>query len=93
MITGIDHVQITIPPGKEEAARAFYCQMLGLPEIAKPDSLKPRGGFWLQVCDQQMHVGLEENVERHRTKAHVAYAVSDLQVWRTALAAQAIEIL
>jgi catechol 2,3-dioxygenase-like lactoylglutathione lyase family enzyme len=93
MITGIDHVQITIPPGAEEAARAFYCRLLGLREIDKPASLKKRGGFWLQVGDRPVHVGVEENVDRRSTKAHIAYAVSDLEAWRTVLASQGIEIL
>jgi hypothetical protein len=29
-ILGIDHVQLAIPPGGEEAARRFYGQVLGL---------------------------------------------------------------
>ena len=35
----------------------------------------------------------EEGVERHATKAHVAYAVTDLAVWRARLAAAGVEIL
>lgn len=49
MITGIHHVQLTIPTGAEEEAKAFYCGVLGLDEIEKPESLKGRGGFWLRV--------------------------------------------
>src|SRR5579864_7966881 len=85
MIVGIDHVQITIPKGGEAEARAFYCDFLGLPEIEKPDSLKSRGGFWLAVGDRQLHVGTEEGVDRRATKAHVAYAVDDLEFWRRRL--------
>ena len=33
MITAIHHAQITVPPGGEEDARAFYCGVLGLAEI------------------------------------------------------------
>lgn len=47
MIIGIHHVQITFPKDAEEAAKAFYCGVLQLPEIEKPDSLKGHGGFWL----------------------------------------------
>ena len=28
----VNHVQITIPPGAEDQARAFYCGLLGLSE-------------------------------------------------------------
>ncbi|WP_214793436.1 MULTISPECIES: VOC family protein [unclassified Exiguobacterium] len=85
MITGIHHVQLTIPTGAEQEAKAFYCDFLGLHEIEKPDSLKGRGGFWLQVGDRSVHVGAEDNVERQKTKAHIAYAVTDLGHWKTAL--------
>ncbi len=41
---GLDHVQLTIPAGAESMARAFYCGVLGMPEVAKPEALKARGG-------------------------------------------------
>ena len=85
MIIGIDHVQITIPTGEEPAAREFYCGLLELTEIEKPDALKPRGGFWLKVGDRELHVGTEAGVDRRATKAHVAFAVTDLETWRTRL--------
>lgn len=85
-ILAIHHVQITVPNGSEAAARAFYCDVLGLTEIEKPEELKPRGGLWLQVGDRQVHVGVEAGAARLITKAHVAYAVDDLEAWRTRLA-------
>lgn len=93
MITGIHHVQITISPGDEAAARAFYIDLLGLPDVEKPGSLKGRGGFWVQAGDRQIHVGVEEGVDRRRTKAHVAYEVADLEAWRERLAAAGIAAL
>jgi catechol 2,3-dioxygenase-like lactoylglutathione lyase family enzyme len=78
MIRGIHHVQLTVPRGAEEQARHFYCQTLGLPEILKPASLNGRGGLWLQVRDRQVHIGVEDGVDRHLTKAHIAYEVTDL---------------
>jgi catechol 2,3-dioxygenase-like lactoylglutathione lyase family enzyme len=93
MITGIHHVQITIPKGAEAAARAFYCGILGLGEVAKPASLKDRGGFWLQVGDRQVHVGVEDGTDRLATKAHIAYAVTGLTRWRAILAAHGVAVL
>ena len=93
MIRSVHHVQITIPKGSEDAARAFYCGLLGLSEIAKPDSLAGRGGFWLEVGDRQVHVGTEDGVERDRSKAHVAYLVDDLEYWSATLANADIEII
>jgi catechol 2,3-dioxygenase-like lactoylglutathione lyase family enzyme len=93
MITGIDHVQITVPTDAVAEARAFYCDLLGLREIEKPAALRDRGGFWLQVGSQQVHVGAEQGVNRHATKAHIAYAVTDLNGWRARLAAANVAIL
>jgi len=93
MIMGIHHVQITISREDEQAARDFYCRVLALPEVEKPDSLKGRGGFWVQVGDRLLHVGIEEGGDRSRTKAHVAYQVSNLAEWRERLAAAGIAVL
>ncbi len=92
-IIRLHHVQITIPRGMEEQGRAFYCGLLGLPEIEKPAALQGRGGFWLQVGDRQVHVGTEDGVQRTATKAHVAYEVDDIEACRTLLQQVGIEIL
>jgi catechol 2,3-dioxygenase-like lactoylglutathione lyase family enzyme len=93
MITGIDHIQITVPADGVEQARTFYCGLLGLREIEKPESLKGRGGFWLRVGDRQVHVGIEEGVDRRMTRAHIAYAVTGIEAWHDRLAAAGVEVL
>lgn len=93
MIVGLHHVQLTIPKGTEEQGKAFYCHVLGLKEIEKPKSLQGRGGFWLQVGQQEVHVGTEDGFDRLTTKAHVAYQVEDVAYWRKVLTAHQIEIL
>lgn len=93
MIKRINHVQITVPRGAEDEARSFYCGLLGMAEMEKPESLRGRGGFWLLIGDQQIHIGVEERVERVTTKAHIAYEVSDLASWRAMLLAHGIEVL
>ncbi len=93
MILRIHHAQITIPPGQEERAREFYCEVLGLAEVDKPASLAGRGGFWLQVGEQQVHVGTEAGVARSATKAHLAYQVNDLDAWRGRLHTLGVEVL
>ena len=82
MILSAHHAQITIPPDSEGVAKDFYCGLLGLREVPKPQSLARRGGFWLQLNDFQVHVGVESGVERQRSKAHIAYLVDDLELWR-----------
>ena len=92
LIIGIHHAQITIPRGAEPAGRAFYCDLLGLPEIPKPPSLQGRGGFWVQVGDRALHIGTEDHVNRAATKAHIAYQVQNLDQWRAKLTAASIII-
>jgi len=92
-IIGLHHAQITIPKGSENKGRAFYCDVLKLIEIPRPESLQDRGGFWLHVGNHQVHVGTEEADVRKSTKAHLAYEVTNLSHWRSVLQKQGIEIL
>ena len=91
-IVGLHHAQITIPVGAEEMARAFYGELLGLTEIPKPATLQGRGGFWLQVGDRQLHVGVEDGVDRSLSRAHLAYEVEDLPGWRAWLEAAGVAV-
>lgn len=93
MIVGFHHAQITIPKGKEEEARHFYCGILQLKEVLKPESLVGRGGFWVQVGNLQLHVGTEDGVDRFQTKAHLAYEVTDLIGIQKLLIDYGVEIL
>lgn len=91
-IRRMHHVQVTVPTDAEAAARTFYCQVLGLVEFDKPDSLKSRGGFWLRLGDQELHVSLEDGFDRTTTKAHVAYHVDALEEWREKLTDAGVNI-
>jgi catechol 2,3-dioxygenase-like lactoylglutathione lyase family enzyme len=75
-LLGIDHVQLAAPPGCEEAARYFFGELLGLPELAKPAALAARGGVWFEVGSQQLHVGVAADQVPAR-KAHPAFAIAD----------------
>ena len=92
-IEGLHHAQITIPMGAEEEGRRFYCGIMGLVEIEKPEALQQRGGFWLQVGNRQVHVGTEDGVERKASKAHLAYQVDDLTAWQSYLEQHGIKVL
>lgn len=87
MIVGLDHVQIAAPPGCEEAARAFYGELLGLAEVPKPDPLLARGGAWFELADsRRLHVGVERPFAP-ALKAHPALRV-DSQAALEALAGE-----
>jgi len=92
MIKATHHVQISIPTGAEGEARSFYCGILGMNEIPKPESLAGRGGFWLEVGHFQIHFGTEDGIDRTKSKAHVAYLVENLEYWRTKLANTGISV-
>lgn len=89
----VHHAQITIPKDAETEAREFYCEFLGLEETQKPESLQGRGGFWIQLGAFQVHVGTEEDFDRTKTKAHLAYLVEDLDLWRGRLETRGVKIL
>lgn len=86
-IIGLHHAEITVPKGEEVAARRFYCELLGLAEVEKPEPLRSRGGFWLQLGAAQVHVGVEDGVQRSATKAHLAYEVTELAAMQKKLEA------
>lgn len=87
------HVQIMIPTGCEDEARAFYCGLLGLREIEKPEILKKRGGFWLEHGEFQIHVGVEPDFDRtKKRREHIAFLVGDLEVARAELVAAGVAL-
>jgi catechol 2,3-dioxygenase-like lactoylglutathione lyase family enzyme len=77
-VTAIDHVQLAMPPGREEDARRFYGDPLGLPERPKPPGLAARGGVWFESPTVKIHLGVEADFRPAR-KAHPALLVRDLR--------------
>jgi catechol 2,3-dioxygenase-like lactoylglutathione lyase family enzyme len=76
-ICSLDHVQLAMPAGGEDKARAFYCGVLGLTEVAKPTHLAARGGCWFESENVKIHLGVEAEF-RPATKAHPALRVRGL---------------
>ena len=75
-IVSIEHVQLAMPAGKESEARAFYQDLLGIPEIPKPNKLAKRGGAWFERGPLKVHLGVEPKFRPAR-KAHPALLVDD----------------
>ncbi len=90
-VVGIDHVQLAMPPGGEEAARDFYEGVLGIPEVPKPDRLAARGGCWFESPPLRVHLGVEDG-HRPARKAHPGLAVDDLAAFVDGLIAAGIEV-
>jgi catechol 2,3-dioxygenase-like lactoylglutathione lyase family enzyme len=83
-ITRIEHVQLAMPAGGEDRARAFYKGVLGIAETPKPANLAKRGGCWFERDDLKIHLGVEADFRPAR-KAHVALLVADLPALREKL--------
>ncbi len=76
-VVSLDHVQLAMPEGGEDQARAFYEALLEIPEVAKPPNLAKRGGCWFQTGRLKIHLGVEKDFRPAR-KAHPALIVDNL---------------
>jgi catechol 2,3-dioxygenase-like lactoylglutathione lyase family enzyme len=86
----LDHIQICIPTGKENEARRFYTDIIGLTEIPKPKELIPNGGLWYQIAGIELHIGTENEI--NKSKRHPAFEVTDIQTARTHVENHGIKI-
>jgi catechol 2,3-dioxygenase-like lactoylglutathione lyase family enzyme len=89
---GFHHVQIAMPAGEEQEARAFYGDVLGLEEVSKPAGLTARGGCWFRSSGVELHLGVEEGFTPAR-KAHPALVVDDLDALERRLRDRGHEIV
>lgn len=90
-VVGLDHVQLAMPPGQEEAAVAFYEGVLGIPRVPKPEPLAGRGGCWFEARPVRVHLGVEADFRPAR-KAHPALAVEHLDELLVRLADSGIAV-
>lgn len=70
----LDHVQVAMPEGGEDAARRFYGGLLGLGELAKPEPMRATGGVWFEPG---LHLGVEAGFHPAK-KAHPGLRMADL---------------
>ena len=85
-IVAIDHVQLAMPEGGEDAARAFYTGLLGIVETPKPPHLAKRGGCWFEQGALKVHLGVEKTFQPAK-RAHPAFIVENLPALKAKLAA------
>ena len=91
-ILSLHHVQLAMPQGKEDAARAFYRDVLGFKEVEKPPILAARGGVWFEKGTVHLHLGVEEAFRPAR-KAHPAFEVAGLEKLFVHLAANGVTVI
>ena len=90
--TAIDHVQLAMPKGEEEAARGFYRDLLGMKELAKPAELAKRGGCWFQSGGVQIHLGIDPDFHPAK-KAHPALRCTDYAGLTARLQRAGVEVI
>ena len=90
-VTAIDHVQLAMPPGRENDAIAFYDGLLGIPNVPKPPHLAVRGGCWFEAPPLRVHLGVEQDFRPAR-KAHPALLVDGLDDLASRLEAAGHEV-
>lgn len=73
----LDHIQLTMPEGGEDKARAFFSGILGMVEDEKPYPLSERGGCWFRKEGTHLHIGVEESFSPQK-KSHPAFLISNL---------------
>ena len=76
-IRRLDHVQLAMPAGGEDVARAFFAGLLGFTEVPKPERLAGRGGCWFEAGEATVHLGVDPDFRPAR-KAHPAIVVRGL---------------
>ncbi|MER6468986.1 VOC family protein [Streptomyces collinus] len=86
MLAALDHVQLAVPPGTEDALRAFYTGALGMTEVPKPPVLAARGGCWFRAGAVHLHLGVEDDFRPAR-KAHPGLRVTGIDALAARLTA------
>src|SRR3954451_19899598 len=94
----LTHVNLTLPRGAEDQARGFYGDLLGLPEIPKPEPLRARGGVWFDAGGLDLHLSAVDEHgglrPQHRpdVQRHVGLETADVAGVRARLQAAGVEI-
>lgn len=88
-VLALHHVQLAMPEGGEDRARAFYRDLLGIAEAPKPAHLAARGGVWFEDGPLRIHLGVETDFRPAR-KAHPALFVDGLPALAAHLAANGV---
>jgi len=91
LLKRVDHFHICVPSERLEEAKAFYQDVLGLEKIERPDHLFSSAGYWFNIADVQLHVGVEPFLGR--SIRHTAIEVADVKAAREHLVHHGVEIM
>jgi len=97
-VTALHHVNVTVPPELEQAAKDFYGTVLGLQQIPKPKTSR-QSGAWYQIGPNQLHLSVdddpsvEDDDPRRLSSRHVCFAVVDLKAAETRFREAGVKII
>ncbi len=92
-VVRLNHVNVTVPAGLEEAAKKFYGELLGLKQIEKPDGPRKYIGAWYQLGESQLHLSVEDKPGNYESDRHVCYSVADINGALNTLRSAGIDII
>ena len=87
----VDHFHICVPPEQLDQARDFYTKIIGLEQIERPHHLFSSAGYWFNIGNVQLHIGVEEPMRR--TIRHTALEITDVEAALKHLQDNGMEIL
>ena len=95
-IKRLQHVSIGIEAGREDEARRFYGEALGLREKPRPMGLKDRALIWYDIGDDEHEIHLlrtdRAELGPPRAADHLCIEVDDIAAMRTHLTEQHVPI-
>ena len=98
LVKRVDHLNVQVPPEKEEEAIRFYGDVLGLKRLQKPDSLGPAGAHFC-ISEEpwyELHLGVARGVTQadvnKNLRNHLGFQVDDLAAARERFAAEGIQV-
>jgi catechol 2,3-dioxygenase-like lactoylglutathione lyase family enzyme len=92
VVITLHHVNVTVPPELERAAKEFYARVLGLTQVAKPEGTR-KSGAWYQIGATQLHLSVETETFRDLSSRHICFTVSDLRETETKFREAGVEII
>ena len=94
----VDHLNVQVPPEKEQEAIQFYEEVMGLKRLKKPDSLGPAGAHFCISEDPwyELHLGVARDTTMadidKNLRNHLGFQVDDLETARKDFEALGMEI-
>ena len=90
----LQHASLLVPPGTQEAVRAFYGHLIGLEEKQPPQSLAHLQLVWFAAGAGEMELHFLPTANRPgESEQHICLEVDDLETYRHRLTEAGVSII